>query len=159
MLSIDGTLRYNFIRPGAKVEPYALGGVGFVYESNPLGSSNVQLPFGIGFNFKVHERAFVTWQSEYRFSLGDSRNNLHHGLGFTVFLGPKDPPKEETEEITEEPNEDALDSDMDGIIDELDLCPQEPGLQELDGCPDDDGDGIANYKDCLLYTSPSPRDS
>ena len=146
LLSIDGTLRYNFIRPGAKVEPYALGGVGYVYESNELGTSNVQLPVGIGFNFKIHDRAFVTWQSEYRFSLEDDRNNLHHGLGFTVFLGPKDQPKEEVEEEAEEEKE-ALDSDMDGIIDELDLCPQEPGLEELDGCPDDDGDGIANFKD------------
>ena len=74
LLSIDGTLRYNFIRPGAKVEPYALGGVGYVYESNELGTSNVQLPVGIGFNFKIHDRAFVTWQSEYRFSLEDDRN-------------------------------------------------------------------------------------
>ncbi len=146
LLSVDGTLRYNFIRPGAKVEPYVLGGVGYVYESNPLGSSNAQLPVGLGFNFKFHERAYVTWQSEYRYSLGDNRNNLHHGLGFTVFLGPRDTTQEEPEEETTE-EKDAFDSDMDGIIDELDLCPQEPGLEELDGCPDDDEDGIANYKD------------
>jgi hypothetical protein len=33
-----------------------------------------------------------------------------------------------------------LDSDGDGLNDALDMCPKEPG--ELDGCPDDDGDGM-----------------
>ncbi len=145
LASIDGTVRYSFVRPDAKVMPYVFGGVGYVYESN--GVSNLQIPAGIGFNFKIHDRAYITWQSEYRYALEDDRNNLHHGLGFTVFLGHKDPPKKEMEEkdIPMEKNE--LDSDMDGVIDELDLCPQEAGLEALDGCPDADGDGIADFKD------------
>lgn len=144
ILSIDATGRYQFARPNAKVLPYVLAGVGYVYEPN--GTSHIQIPAGIGFNFRIHDRAFVTWQSEYRYALEDDRNNLHHGLGFTYFLGPKDPPKMEKEKKEMEEKEE-LDSDGDGIIDELDLCPQEAGIEELDGCPDKDGDGIADYKD------------
>ncbi len=147
LLSIDGIVQYQFNRPDAKVYPYVMGGVGYVYER--LGLSNIQIPVGIGFNFKIHDRAFVTWESQYRLALEEGRNNLNHGLGFTYFLGPKDPPKmdKEEEEKEMEKEKNTLDSDMDGIIDELDLCPQEKGTEELDGCPDKDGDGIADYKD------------
>lgn len=41
----------------------------------------------------------------------------------------------------------AKDTDEDGIIDELDECPDIPGSQELNGCPDKDGDGIIDSED------------
>jgi hypothetical protein len=40
------------------------------------------------------------------------------------------------------------DADHDGVADELDLCPDDPGPGDPDGCPpDDDRDGIPNYRD------------
>lgn len=39
------------------------------------------------------------------------------------------------------------DMDGDGVPDELDQCPTEPGPAELDGCPDRDGDGIPDFED------------
>lgn len=39
------------------------------------------------------------------------------------------------------------DSDGDGIPDDLDKCPDVPGLPEFNGCPDTDGDGIADADD------------
>jgi hypothetical protein len=39
------------------------------------------------------------------------------------------------------------DSDGDGIPDFYDLCPNDPGLREWDGCPDRDGDGIPDHQD------------
>jgi OmpA-OmpF porin, OOP family len=41
------------------------------------------------------------------------------------------------------------DSDGDGIPDDIDKCPHEPGIPELDGCPerDRDGDGILDEDD------------
>src|SRR5438477_1300361 len=35
-----------------------------------------------------------------------------------------------------------MDRDGDGVPDDEDLCPDEPGKLEMDGCPDSDGDGI-----------------
>ena len=39
------------------------------------------------------------------------------------------------------------DSDKDGIPDNKDTCPEEPGLKEFNGCPDTDGDKIPDNKD------------
>ncbi|MBK7038466.1 MAG: OmpA family protein [Chitinophagales bacterium] len=39
------------------------------------------------------------------------------------------------------------DTDEDGVPDVADVCPDQPGLPELDGCPDKDGDGIADAGD------------
>ncbi len=147
LLGIDARINYHLMANNSPIVPYVLGGAGYVYE-NP-GEGNIQIPVGLGFNFKLHDRAFVTWQSEFRLSLGDDRNNLHHGLGLTYFFGKKTAKeeKEMEEEEEMEMKKGELDSDEDGIIDELDLCPQEAGLKSLDGCPDTDEDGIADYKD------------
>jgi hypothetical protein len=39
------------------------------------------------------------------------------------------------------------DRDGDGVADELDACPDEPGLPPAAGCPDRDGDGVADSDD------------
>jgi len=39
------------------------------------------------------------------------------------------------------------DRDFDGVSDDDDICPDVPGLKELDGCPDRDGDGITDEID------------
>ena len=39
------------------------------------------------------------------------------------------------------------DRDFDGVADDNDICPDIPGIKELDGCPDSDGDGISDEVD------------
>lgn len=136
--SLDAQLQYQFNSPGRKVIPYVLAGAGGVIEKE--GEFNMQFPIGLGFYFRLSPNAYVTLQSEYRFSLADVRNNLQHGLGFTYLFGKatEDAPKVEMVK---------LDSDNDGIPDELDICPNMFGSKELNGCPDKDGDGIADYLD------------
>lgn len=134
--SLDAQFQYQFNEPGRKIIPYVMAGLGGVYEDE--GDFNLQIPVGLGFYFRLSPNAFVTWQSEYRYSLAENRNNLQHGLGFTYMLGKSD-------EATK--TEEKMDSDNDGIIDELDLCPNVFGAKELNGCPDKDGDGIADYMD------------
>ena len=143
IFGIDAVLQYKLTKDDSPIVPYLLAGGGYVYEDP--GTSHVQIPVGIGFNFRLHNRAYVNLQSEFRYALEDDRNNLHHGLGITYFFGEKDMPKDTMpmeKEMEEKP-----DSDNDGLIDELDLCPQEPGPEEFDGCPDGDGDGLPDYKD------------
>ncbi|MGB4959805.1 MAG: OmpA family protein [Saprospiraceae bacterium] len=136
--SLDAQFQYHFYEPGRKVIPYVLAGAGGVYEDE--GEFNVQFPIGLGFYFKVAPNAFITLQSEFRYSLSDRRNNLQHGLGFTYLFGKSKEPLPKEDPIK-------LDSDNDGITDELDLCPNAFGPKELNGCPDKDGDGVADYQD------------
>lgn len=52
-----------------------------------------------------------------------------------------------------------LDRDGDGVPDDQDLCPDEPGPAALDGCPDRDGDGIPDREDkCPDQPGPPEND-
>jgi len=49
----------------------------------------------------------------------------------------------------------SADMDKDGISDKKDLCPEIPGIAELQGCPDVDGDGIIDKEDkCPMVAGP-----
>jgi outer membrane protein OmpA-like peptidoglycan-associated protein len=51
------------------------------------------------------------------------------------------------------------DPDRDGITGARDLCPDEPGPAELDGCPDRDGDAIPDREDrCPSEPGPAERE-
>jgi outer membrane protein OmpA-like peptidoglycan-associated protein len=43
------------------------------------------------------------------------------------------------------------DKDFDKVSDDRDECPSDPGLWELQGCPDTDGDGIPDKEDYCIY--------
>lgn len=136
--SLDAQFQYQFNSPGRKVIPYVLAGVGGVIEKE--GEFNMQIPVGLGFHFRLSPNAFVTLQSEFRYSLAEDRNNLQHGLGFTYLIGKAMEDDKKVEMVK-------ADSDNDGIPDDLDICPNAFGSKELNGCPDKDGDGIADYLD------------
>ncbi len=147
IIGLDAVIHYNFMEDDRPILPYALGGLGFVTETE--GSANVQIPLGLGAKFRLNERAYFSWQSEYRLALAEDRNNLHHGLGFTYVLGDGGIEKKSKKEILKD------DADGDGIIDDVDLCPQIAGPKELQGCPDTDSDGIADFEDaCPLLAGP-----
>ncbi len=140
---LDAQLQYLFQKPEAVVTPFVLGGIGGVLEEG--GDINMQIPLGLGLQFTLAPRARLVWQSEYRVSLAENRNNLHHGIGFIYGI--------QKGEMMDKPKEKAVgDRDGDGLEDDLDLCPDMAGPIELNGCPDKDGDGIADYKDkCPNY--------
>jgi outer membrane protein OmpA-like peptidoglycan-associated protein len=72
------------------------------------------------------------------YTSADDAGHKHQTIGGTlgIFLGKPvpliDPPK---------------DSDQDGVIDDKDECPNEPGVAVTNGCPDHDADGIADKID------------
>ncbi len=138
---VDGQLQYVFYKASTKLNPYAMLGVGGQLEEE--GMFNLQIPFGVGAYFEIADNAYFNWQSSYRYSLEDDRNNLHHGLGFTYLFGNKDTTQVKPMIDMEAP----LDSDGDGLEDEIDLCPQVAGPRELKGCPDQDEDGVPDYRD------------
>ena len=45
------------------------------------------------------------------------------------------------------------DSDGDGIADKDDACPNKAGSAAMNGCPDSDGDGVSDPKDKLSKSS------
>lgn len=146
---VDAQVNYQFIKEGSSLVPYFIGGVGIVGEK--VGEMNIQVPIGLGVNFMIQPNAFINWQSSYRYSFSEDRSNLQHGIGFTYLFGNKndeDKPKEEMEEELIE----NIDSDGDGVSDDLDLCPQDKGVEALRGCPDTDGDGVPDYEDdCIEF--------
>lgn len=138
--SIDAQFQYQFYEPGKKIIPYVLAGLGGVYEDE--GEFNLQIPAGLGFYFRLSPKAFINIQTEFRYALTEKRNNLQHGIGFTYLLG-----NVEEEAMPAKQEMTPVDSDKDGIIDELDLCPNAFGAKKLNGCPDKDEDGVADYMD------------
>ena len=137
----DIQAQYQFYRPDTKVTPYVLAGLGGVNESE--GEFNLQIPFGVGLHFHIRDNAYFNWQSEYRYALSENRNNLHHGIGFVYLFGVP----QATDLIPMEEKDEMMDSDGDGLEDEIDLCPQIAGPAALKGCPDKDEDGIPDYRD------------
>ncbi len=138
---LDAQIQYQFVKENAIVTPYVMTGVGAVNEDGD--KFNIQVPFGVGLQFKMADNAYINWQSEFRYSLEEDRNNLHHGIGFTFLIGGK----KEIEKMVEMEEEAMIDSDNDGLEDDIDLCPQIFGPKELKGCPDRDDDGIPDYRD------------
>lgn len=146
VLGLDAKVNYDFLTGRSKIIPYVLAGIAGVAETE--GEFNAQIPVGVGVKFQMRPRAYINWQSEYRKSLGDDRDNFHHGLGFIYLLGKKPPMEEMPKEMTDE-----NDSDGDGLTDDVDLCPQAAGPAELNGCPDTDADGVPDYEDRCPQTA------
>ncbi|RMF25058.1 MAG: OmpA family protein [Bacteroidetes bacterium] len=135
VVSVDGIAQLNFMRHHPRLKPYGMAGLGVVAEAG--GSANVQIPVGLGLNYRVGENSFLSMQIEYRESFETARDNLQYGIGWHYrFSLPKPPPPPEP-----------IDPDGDGIPTEKDDCPTEAGPALTNGCPDDDGDGIANAQD------------
>lgn len=141
VLGIDVQGQYQFLKPYEVINPYVLAGVGAVSFLNS--DYDVQIPVGLGLNIKVASGGYMNIQAEYRYSVLEKRSNLHYGLGFKFFPGAMAQEKEVTVEEVPEP----MDSDGDGIVDKLDLCPDKAGLAKFNGCPDSDGDDVPDYED------------
>lgn len=138
VMGADVQFQYHFFKPESVVIPYVMAGFGAVTEFD--GEFNPQVPAGVGLNFRVSDNTYVNMQGEYRYSFSEDRNNLHYGLGFVYLIGGENTKKDMDDALAD-------DSDGDGIIDDLDLCPNAAGPKELNGCPDRDGDGIADFQD------------
>ena len=125
---LDIVGRYSFLKNPKRIGPYALAGLGSVWER--VAGFNVQVPVGLGTNIMVGDNSYVNLQFEFRLSNETNRNNIHFGLGYAYNVDVK-----------------GSDKDGDGVKDVVDRCPEEPGSKELAGCPDRDGDGIRDAAD------------
>ena len=133
--SVDAFLKFNF--SSKKFSPYLIGGYGLsdfgkkltfegVFKS--LGAGRT-IHGGLGFDISISNKISLNIRSAYRWSEEKGTyKHLQHMAGFNYNFGQGD-------------------SDKDGIPDNKDTCPEEPGLKEFNGCPDTDGDKIPDNKD------------
>lgn len=138
-MGLDLQLQHHLSGRSRKVNPYVSAGIGFVSENGD--SSHVAIPLAFGAQVAVGPKTDLNGEFAYRLGLADDRDAFNIGMGFVHRIG-KVAPKAE---MPEKPL--TRDSDGDGIVDDIDLCPQVPGLEAFFGCPDTDGDGIQDDKD------------
>jgi len=124
--SADGVIKYNILKQTI-IDPFVEIGGGYTWvDEKGAGTLNG----GLGTNVWVTENIGITVQTVYKHVFEDfgSPRHFQHMAGVSVRFG-------------------GTDTDKDGIYDKDDACPQEPGLEEFNGCPDSDGDGIEDQKD------------
>ncbi|MEZ4986989.1 MAG: thrombospondin type 3 repeat-containing protein [Saprospiraceae bacterium] len=151
--SIDALVHLYPFSQTAKLQPYVLGGIGYVLEN--LDDGNSQIPIGLGLNYMMGENSWITLQGEYRSSSADNRDNLHFGVGYLYQFGQTDSDGDGISDSEDAcPNQAGSaatkgcpDADSDGIPDNSDLCPKIAGTSATQGCPDADGDKVADKDD------------
>ncbi len=152
--------------PLYRIVPFALGGYGLMGVRSSLDAVGNDVDpaghYGLGIKLLVTPWLAIRVDGRHVLSAATARRRAvaHHGavtLGLSFTLGrarasqsPAPPPSTEPAPIL------VLDSDQDGIADDRDSCPSEPGAMQ-DGCPavDGDGDGILDLHDrCPALAGP-----
>lgn len=151
--SFDGLLHIYPFGGEQALQPYLLGGIGYVFENTETGHS--QIPLGAGLNYMLGPNSYLTLQGEYRSADVDNRDNLQFGVGYLYQFGVRDSDGDGVAD-DEDGCPDVVgpvatggcpDADSDGLADKDDACPSEPGTLATNGCPDTDGDGIVDTED------------
>ncbi len=172
-----------FLKEDAFFAPYLTAGIGgyqawdiinegYVPQQQVDNMTVLDIPFGIGFKFRLSETTSINLQSIYHYGFTDELDNiknvnsdndgwLHTSLGLGFNLGKSKPKDEDGDGVIDKIDKCPgtrptfkvdmfgcdLDSDGDGIADSEDNCPDEAGSARLSGCPDKDGDGIIDSRD------------
>lgn len=133
--------------------------------------NDVVIPVGLGANIKVKDRIYVNVQSFFGWTSNDRAegkiildrlaNDLfwHHSIGVSYVFGKmldndgdkvcdkRDKCLNTVAGALVDKTGCIIDSDKDGIADNLDACPSVAGVESFKGCPDSDHDGIEDSKD------------
>jgi outer membrane protein OmpA-like peptidoglycan-associated protein len=130
MYRIGGQVEYKFangylLKETAMFDPYIFLGLN---GSNVDEKTFFTQSTGVGLNIWVTDWLGVNGEGSYEY-LFDWNDYFHYSFGLVARFGK------------------SADMDKDGISDKKDLCPEIPGIVELQGCPDSDGDGITDKDD------------
>ncbi len=143
LMSLGLQLQLKLFREPNLIYPYLFAG--FDANLEAMEDVNYSVPLGLALNFRLGRHAYLSLKGEYRLGMEDLRDNLQSGAGLLLLLGD-----------TETPPVPSNDTDGDGLPDDSDLCPQQPGPAALNGCPDSDGDGITDGEDeCPQQAGPA----
>ncbi|RMG55160.1 MAG: hypothetical protein D6722_28215, partial [Bacteroidetes bacterium] len=125
-----------FLRESSFLGPYAVIGIGGSYVP---GHPDAYVPLAGGIRFRLSPRASLQVETVRKLSLNKDQQQLAHAIAFIYNLpsSPAGTPPEEPEPAS--PLLATLlpsDTDQDGLVDGLDVCPDEAGPLSLDGCPE-----------------------
>ena len=134
-----------------KLVPFVAAGVGVTTLHNPAGIKNeTDSLFNYGGGIKYFFTRALAMRADIRQLLvfDGGRSDFEYGLGLTFLFGGKKATA--APQVVPPPAVAVLDSDGDGVSDDLDTCPDTPKGVKVDknGCPpDSDGDGVPDYLD------------
>jgi flagellar motor protein MotB len=167
------------------LSPYIFGGPAFTF-SNPETDYNnkesariledrnneekqlFSLPLGIGLRYDLTRKWNLGLEIGFRSVFNDRLDGVSSsgnpdkndwytfgGLTLTTRFGAKDTDGDGiADDIDDCPNVPGIsatsgcpDTDLDGIADSKDACPEDAGDAKFNGCPDSDGDGVADNQD------------
>ncbi len=103
--------------------------------------TNLAIPVGFGVKYDINENFVIALEAGFRFAFSDYLDGISQGAN------PSRNDKYKLSGITLTYRFDKKDTDHDGIPDETDGCPKQPGSVKLNGCPDFDKDGVADKDD------------
>jgi OmpA-OmpF porin, OOP family len=135
LLDASATVNLKMTTEQYWVQPYIIAGIAAHKYGKFYGAT---LPLGLGMKVNFWDEAHFFINSTYRVPVINETSNYHlqHSIGIAGALKKKIPPPPVI-----------LDRDKDGVPDNIDACPDDPGPAALQGCPDRDGDGILDKDD------------
>jgi len=155
LVNVDALFQFHLLKFTSLLNPVLHLGLGSTWETRD-NRADFNMPAGLGLHIRLNETFSLSAQSQYRFSI-QNRNGWQHSIGFVAYLGEEvtdrdgDGIKDQLDKCPDVPGIPSLlgcpDRDMDGIGDADDKCPDVPGVAERAGCPDKDGDGIGDAVD------------
>jgi OOP family OmpA-OmpF porin len=134
---------YHFM-PEKALVPYLAGGLGGItLDPDHSGSdTDFLLNYGVGLKYFMTESLALRGDLRHILAFGDPENNFVYSAGLTYQFGGRE---KEPVQVAQ-----PLDSDGDGVLDDMDKCPNTPRGVAVDkvGCPlDSDGDGVPDHLD------------
>ncbi len=144
LLETNASMHLKMVSEKYWVQPYISLGIG---AHKYLSYYGAFIPLGLGMKVNFYDEAHLFISSTYRVPVTTETANYHfqHSLGIAGRIGKKKEPVV----IPPPPPPPPVDTDGDGIVDNLDKCPTVKGIAKYDGCPipDTDKDGINDEED------------
>ena len=137
MLTLDALVHFQLTKARSKFQPKLYTGPGFIYETT--GKAVLTGLVGGELGYQFHEKISFIAGVQYRLGIEQWGQQALARTGIKLSIGKN--------YYSEAAPIAYVDSDLDGVADELDLCPDIPGLPEQSGCPDSDQDGLADAID------------